>query len=175
MPLLYYIFGESTTLLPKLDDASRVYFDRLRETYFLPERNYLRAHLTMFHKLPGEHEAEILGDIEEACVREPFSLSVTGPRFLGKGVACELTSPELAALRKGLAMSWKPWLGAQDSQRFKAHVTIQNKVAPKQARALYEELSAAFTSFEVRGVGLSLWRYVGGPWEPVATRFLKER
>jgi hypothetical protein len=90
-------------------------------------------------------------------------------------VAYELTSPELAALRKGLATSWKPWLGAQDSQGFKAHITVQNKVAPKQARALYEELSAAFTPFEVRGGGLSLWRYVGGPWEPVATRFLEER
>lgn len=166
---------EPSILTLRLDQDSQTYFDRLRETYFPPERNYLRAHLTMFHKLPGEHEAEILGDIEEACARETFSLYVTRLRFLGKGVAYELTSPELAALRKGLATSWKLWLGAQDSQGFKAHVTVQNKVAPKQARALYEELSAAFTPFEVRGVGLSLWRYVGGPWEPVATRFLEER
>ncbi len=129
----------------------------------------------MFHKLPGEHEAEIFGDIEEACLRESFSLSVTGLRFLGKGVAYELTSPKLAALRKRLATSWRPWLGAQDSQGFKAHVTVQNKVAPKQARALYRELSAAFTPFEAQGTGLSLWRYVGGPWEPVDTRFFAER
>ena len=28
-------------------------FDRLRQIHFPPDRNFLRAHLTMFHRLPG--------------------------------------------------------------------------------------------------------------------------
>ena len=166
---------EPLILTLKLDDASQAYFDHLREAYFPPERNFLRAHLTMFHKLPGEHTGQILVDIEEACVQEPLHLTASGPRFLGKGVAYELVSPGLEGLRRRLAATWKPWLGAQDRQGFKPHVTVQNKVDPKKARALHEELSAAFAPFEIRGTGLSLWRYVGGPWEAVDTRFFEER
>ncbi len=51
----------------------------------------------------------------------------------------------------------------------KPHVTVQNKVSPERARALREQLLATFSPFEVEGVGLSLWRYLGGPWEPVGT------
>lgn len=38
------------------------FFDDLHSRYFPPERNYLSAHLTVFHKLPSEHRP----DIEEA-------------------------------------------------------------------------------------------------------------
>ena len=159
---------EPLILTLKLDEKSQTYFDRLREAYFPPERNYLRAHLTMFHKLPGDHEGEISSDLQEACrACEAFTLTVTGLRFLGRGVAYELAAPDLKGLRRDLAETWGPWLGAQDQQGFKPHVTVQNKVEPKQARALHEELSAAFAPFEARGEGLSLWRYVGGPWEPI--------
>lgn len=47
------------------------------------------------------------------------------------------------------------------------HVTVQNKVSPQKARALRERLEQTFTPFEVRGEGLLLWRYLGGPWELV--------
>ncbi len=162
--------AEPLILTLEIDDLSQEWFDRLRELYFPPERNYLRAHLTMFHKLPGEREAEISADLREVCRRrEPITLSVTGLRYLGRGVAYELASPELVALRRELAGKWGSWLGAQDRQGFKPHVTVQNKVYPEQARALREQLLAAFSPFEVGGVGLSLWRYLGGPWEPVGT------
>jgi 2'-5' RNA ligase len=153
-----------------MDERSQEHFDRLRERHFPPERNYLRAHLTLFHQLPGDREAEISAELREFCQdREPFTLAATGLRFLGRGVAYELSSPELLALRRELARSWEPWLSAQDRQGFKPHITVQNKVSPERARALQEELQASFTPFEIRGVGLSLWRYVGGPWEPEDT------
>ncbi len=153
-----------------LDDRSQEWFDHLRELYFPPERNYLSAHLTMFHKLPGEREPEISTYLREVCLRrEPFTLTVTGLRFLGRGVAYELSSPELVALRRELAEGWGPWLGAQDRQGFKPHITVQNKVSPETARALHERLKASYAPFDVEGVGLSLWRYLGGPWEPVGT------
>ncbi len=152
------------------DDASQGKFDRLREAHFPPERNYLRAHLTLFHKLLAEHEDEISADLKEVCEdREPFTLTATGVRFLGQGVAYELSSPDLQSLRKNLASRWEPWLGAQDRQGFKPHVTVQNKVSPDEARKLHESLQAAFSPFEVGGEGLSLWRYLDGPWEPAET------
>jgi len=153
-----------------MEDASQGKFDQLREAHFPPERNYLRAHLTLFHKLPAEHEGEISADLKEACEdREPFSLNVTNIRFLGRGVAYELSSPELLSVRKELAALWGPWLGAQDRQGFKPHVTVQNKVSPDEARELHGSLQAAFSPFEVVGEGLSLWRYLDGPWERVGT------
>ena len=153
-----------------MDERSQEHFDRLRELYFPPERNYLSAHLTLFHKLPGEREAEISAELHEACrEHEPLTLAVTGLRFLGRGVAYELSSPGLSALRRKLARSWESWLGAQDRQGFKPHVTVQNKVSPKRARALHEELQATFSPFEVETLGLSLWRYLDGPWEPAGT------
>jgi 2'-5' RNA ligase len=153
-----------------MDESSQEHFDRLRELHFPPERNYLRAHLTLFHKLPGDREAEISAELHEICQdREPFTLAATGLRFLGRGVAYELSSPDLSALRRELARSWEPWLGTQDRQGFKPHITVQNKVPPERARALQKELQASFTPFEIRGVGFSLWRYLGGPWEPAHT------
>lgn len=154
----------------EIDERSQEKFDRLRKLHFPPERNYLSVHLTLFHKLPGEREPRISADLQRVCRdRELLTLTATGIRNLGRGVAYELSSPELAALRRELAKNWEPWLGAQDRQGCKPHVTVQNKVSPERARALHERLLATFSPFEVGGVGLSLWRYLGGPWEPVGT------
>jgi hypothetical protein len=46
---------------------------------------------------------------------------------------------------------------------------VQNKVSPEEAKALHGQLLATFSPFDVGGVGLSSWRYLGGPWEPVGT------
>lgn len=45
---------------------------------------------------------------------------------------------------------------------------MQNKVAPEVARALHARLAAEFVPHGVQVPGLGLWRYLGGPWEPVA-------
>ena len=167
--------GAPLILTLLMDERSQERFDRLRELHFPPERNYLKAHLTLFHKLPGEREAEISSELRGVCQdREPLTFSVTDLRFLGRGVAYELSSPGLSALRRDLARRWEPWLGAQDRQGFKPHVTVQNKVSPEQARALQKELQATFSPFEVEGLGLSLWRYLGGPWEPAGTYLFGE-
>ena len=150
-----------------LDDVSQAAFDRLRRAHFAPERNHLAAHVTLFHALPGAAEAEVVADLEDAVRRPAFPVRVRGLRFLGRGVAYDLESPELAALRCGLARPWAPWLTPQDRQRHSPHVTVQNKAAPEQARALLAELSAGFVPYDVTATGLALWRYVGGPWEPV--------
>ena len=151
-----------------MDDESQERFDRLREAHFPRERNYLSAHLTLFHHLPGDREGEIAEEIQEACRGQaPIALRASGLLFMGRGVAYKLEAPQLVALRKRLARTWEPFLTRQDQQGLRPHVTVQNKVPPEKARALHAQLEASFSPFEVRGEGLLLWRYLGGPWERV--------
>lgn len=151
-----------------LDAASQAFFDEQRRRYFPPGINYLRAHLTLFHALPGAKEAAIGADLVAAAAAEPgpLPLRVTGLRFMGRGVMYVLDSPTLPALHRGLQQRWRPWLTAQDAQGLRPHITVQNKVDPAVARALLTELSAGFEPFDVLGTGLALWAYRGGPWEP---------
>jgi 2'-5' RNA ligase len=151
-----------------LGDEAQRRFDRLRAAHFPPARNFLQAHVTLFHALPGEHEDAVRADLAAAARRPPFRVQLTGVRFLGRGVAYELSSPEVDELRGSLARAWAPWLTPQDRRRHRPHVTVQNKVAPDAARALHARLAAAFEPESVAALGLGLWRYLGGPWEPLA-------
>jgi 2'-5' RNA ligase len=152
------------------DQRSFAFFDEQRRRYFPPERNFIPAHLTLFHHLPGEHLDAIRHDIE-TCVsgQQPFTLDVKGLRSLGRGVAYVLASPELTGMRRHFALLWNHWLKPQDRQNHNPHVTVQNKVDPTQARALLEDLSDGFRPFQAEAVGLDLWWYRGGPWEKVKT------
>ncbi|WP_167585497.1 2'-5' RNA ligase family protein [Kineococcus rubinsiae] len=146
-------------------DAGRL--DALRERHFPPQRNQLRAHVTMFHQLPGEELPAVLDAVREACARPAFTVEVAGVRSLGRGAALVLRSPELDALRADLARRFTPWLTRQDAQRFSAHVTVANFLAPDAAKALVADLSAGFTPWAVRAEGVAVHRYLGGPWELV--------
>ena len=149
-----------------LDDAAQARLDRLREAHFPAERNYLRAHLTLFHHLPAAREGAIRADLAAlGAATAPLILRATGVRFFGRGVAYGFAAPELVARRDRLAEGWWPDLTEQDRRPLRPHVTIQNKVAPERARALYEALRADFAPFTIAGTGLLLWRYRGGPWE----------
>jgi 2'-5' RNA ligase len=150
----------------QLDQASFAALNELRTAHFPPERNYLPAHVTIFHALPGNEEIAIGAQLSAvAAVTQAFTLEFSRVRFLGRGVAIDLQSLELLALRATLATSWSAWLSAQDRQRYRPHVTIQNKVAPAAARALFDQLSSSWRACLGRGDGLLLWRYLGGPWE----------
>lgn len=96
-----------------------------------------------------------------------FSLTTSGWTSLGRGTALAFSSPELVTLRQRLAREWRDDLTAQDSARISPHVTVQNKVSPQEARELLRELQAGFAPFTAQAEGLSLWRYLGGPWEPL--------
>ena len=151
------------TLALHADDQAR--FERLRRLHFPPGRNLIPAHATLFHHLPGPQIEAVQDAIEARCAVPPFSVAVAGLRFLGRGVAYALESPQLTALRAGLAREWDGWLTPQDRQGYRPHVTVQNKASPDTARALHANLQAAFAPFTIRAEGLDLWRYLGGPWE----------
>lgn len=149
-----------------MDAAGFARLDAERRAHFPPGRNLIPAHLTLFHALPGEALDSIAARLAEVAARTaPLPLRVAGVRFLGRGVAFAIESPPLLALRAELAAGWEGWLGAQDRQGWRPHVTVQNKAPPEVARSLYDDLRAGFTPWQARGEGLLLWHYRGGPWE----------
>ena len=140
--------------------------DGLRRQHFPPERNQLSAHLTLFHHLPPDLAPELRQRLNAATRRQaPPQAWLGGIMNLGRGVALRVESPELAAIRADLADAFAPLLTPQDAGGWRPHVTIQNKVAPHEARALHEQLAAQFVRRPLVIAGLSAWYYRGGPWE----------
>jgi hypothetical protein len=148
--------------------ADLAWLDGLRRAHFPPERNVLSAHLTMFHHLPPSCEVELRQRLREATHARAPRAEAAGLLDLGRGVAIRIVAPALADIREDLADALAGLLTPQDAAGWRPHVTIQNKVAPEQARALLRTLAADFRPRAVAITGLGLWRYRGGPWEKVA-------
>jgi hypothetical protein len=157
-----------------LDEPVQARLDALRRRHFPADRNHLDAHVTLFHHLPGAQVGAVREAVAEAARAPAPDVDVTGARSLGRGVAVTLSSPALAALRAELARAWDPWLTAQDRGKRELHVTVQNKVSPAAARALLGELTGVVGRERTRAAALALWRYAGGPWEPVARFAFRE-
>lgn len=151
----------------RLDDRSQLRFDRERSTHFPPGRTAVGAHVTLFHALPASSRGDVEDELARHQDRAPFTVAVGEPFPLGRGVAYGLRSTELDALHRELQQRWERLLTPQDRQRFTAHVTVQNKVTPEQARETLARLRAAFVPVDATAVGLQLWRYEGGPWSPL--------
>jgi hypothetical protein len=152
-----------------LDERSFSFFEALRKAHFSPERNFLVAHLTLFHHLPAE-EPSIMDTLKRTAAQlSIMPLAVTGTVFMGNGVAYKLESSALLRMHATLQGAFKDWLTPQDRQSLRPHVTVQNKVPAAEARVLYEELTGTFTPFTAYGTGLGVWIYRGGPWEALAT------
>ena len=136
----------------------------------LPTSIRFPAHISLFHRLPGDELLTIQRTLESTAKEcSVFALQVAGLRSLGYGVAYEVQSAELLALRRLLVSDLGfPW-SRQDQQRYKPHVTIQNKVSAAHAFDTFEALQKAFTPFEIHGMGLCLWEYLDGPWKLISS------
>lgn len=155
---------EPLILTLKLDDTSQSYFDGLRKQYFPPERNFIDAHLTLFHHLPAGEDV-ILNTLQTLVQQQPvFDISVARVVTIGNGVAYKCESDQLQNLHKHLQRQWEQWLIPQDRQKLWPHITVQNKVSADVASATLNKLTSEFTPFAVKAVGFSLWKYMGGPW-----------
>ncbi len=153
----------------RLEPRLQGVLDALRHEHFPPERNFLAAHVTLFHALPGDREVALRRDLSEvAAATPPLGVTLPGVGHWGKGVFVKLESPGLLAVRARLRAGWEPWLTRQDRQGYRPHVTVQNKVSKERAQALYEHLSATWHPLGGSALGLELWRYLGGPWAFVA-------
>ena len=81
---------------------------------------------------------------------------------LGGGVAYRAVSVELDSIRESIADHFHGSLSAQDANGWRAHVTIQNKVTPRDATALFNRLDQDFRPRALAIHGLALHRYLGG-------------
>ncbi|MFZ1741943.1 MAG: 2'-5' RNA ligase family protein [Pontixanthobacter sp.] len=140
----------------------------LRTAHFPPERNFLDAHVTLFHALPPSSESEVkraLADV--AAQNSAVPAQIVGIMSLGRGTALKLSSPAMSQIRDELASRFHGLLTLQDQQSPRFHITIQNKVTTEAAKALQSELSPQFAARDFYFSGLSLHIYRGGPWEHV--------
>ena len=149
--------------------ADQAWFDAQRRLHFPPDRNHLAAHLTMFHHLPPTMADEIKQRLtgETRGVRVPQA-RLSGLISLGRGVAYRIESTGLEEIRLRLAAAFAGVLTPQDQAGWRPHVTVQNKVAPAEARALLADLQADFLPRPLAIAGLASWWYRGGPWEPLS-------
>jgi hypothetical protein len=140
----------------------------LRTAHFPPERNYLKAHVTLFHALPYFCADEIrAGLAAEASAEAPVEAELVGLMSLGGGTALKLASQPMLDLRDRLADRFHGLLTSQDTHRPRLHVTIQNKVSSKEAKALQAALEPQIIPQKFRFAGMGLHIYRGGPWEHV--------
>jgi hypothetical protein len=145
------------------------WLEGLRRLHYPPELNRVPVHLTMFHALPPSAEDEAKRQLAlQAAAPAPKAL-ITGLMDLGGGVAFRVASEDLDTIRDELAEHFHGLLSAQDIGGWRPHVTIQNKVGNRQARALLAELEPQFRPRPLGIAGLSLHRYLGGPWETVGS------
>ena len=152
-------------LTAQLNEEAQSFFNQKRKQYFPPERNFIEAHLTLFHHLP-DADTDIIQTLEALCAQQKcIELSVVEPRSIGKGVAYKIEGKPLVSLHKNLQMEWSEKLTMQDQQGLWPHITIQNKVTPEEAKQTLAQIKEDFVPFTVYATGLILWRYLNGPWQ----------
>lgn len=145
------------------------WLEGLRRRHYPAERNRVPAHLTMFHSLPPSTEAEIRGVLARLAAGPAPHAFIAGLMNLGGGVAFRIASEELDRIREEIAGRLSGLLTAQDKAGWSPHVTIQNKVPPRDARALAAAIGSTYDRRPIRIAGLGLHRYLGGPWETLRT------
>lgn len=154
----------------EMGKADQAWANGLRRNHFPPERNFLDAHITLFHHLPPSHLPEIKSRLATLASEYPPPIAhLTEVMMLGRGVAYRVDSPELLSIRDELAEEFRGLLIPQDQARPRLHITVQNKVEPATAKALHAELSAGFTPRPISISGLAAYYYRGGPWEHIAS------
>jgi hypothetical protein len=148
-------------------DGDNGWLQDLRRTHYPPERNRVPAHLTLFRQLPPSLERELGTRLARVAAAKAPRATIAGIVDLGEGTALRVESEELEAIRAELADAIHGLLTPQDLSPWRPHVTIQNKVVPRAARALQQQLRATFEPRPLAIRALAAWRYLEGPWEPI--------
>ena len=148
--------------------ADQAWANGLRRAHFPAERNFVDAHITLFHHLPPSHLPEIKSRLAGLVADYPAPVAFLGDvMLLGKAVAFRVDSPELLSMRAALADSFRGLLIPQDQAQPRLHITVQNKVEPPVAKALHAHLLDSFRPRPLAISGLSAHYYRGGPWEHI--------
>jgi hypothetical protein len=153
-----------TALFGPGDDG---WLQEMRRKHFPPERNQVPAHLTLFHHLAPSAEAALLRRLAIYAATPAPRAETAGIIDLGAGTAYRVLSEELEDIRADLAEAMHGLLTPQDQAPWRPHITIQNKVEPREAKQLQQQLRTTFQPRPLALRGLAAWRYLGGPWELV--------
>ena len=149
--------------------ADFAWLEGLRRSHYPAELNRVPAHLTMFQSLPPSAVDEVGRQLKLHSAGPPPRAIIAGLMPFDAGVAFRIVSDELDSIREAIADHFHGLLSAPDAAGWRPHITIQNKVPPKQARALLAGLQRDFRPRSLRLAGLSLHRYLGGMWETIAS------
>lgn len=145
------------------------WLEGLRRAHYPAEQNRVPVHLTIFQGLPPSAVEEVKQQLAIHSAGQAPRATIAGLMKLDTGVAFRVVSDDLEAIRDAIAGHFHGLLCAPDAAGWRPHVTIQNKVVPKEARALVAELERNFQPRPLGIVGLSVHRYRGGPWETLAS------
>jgi 2'-5' RNA ligase len=161
------VSGGAIIVTATFGDGDNGWLQDLRRTHYPPERNRVPAHLTLFRQLPPSLEPELGTRLARFAASRPPFATVAGVMDLGEGTALRVESEALIRIRDELAEIFHGLLTPQDEAAWRPHVTIQNKVDRREARALQQRLRAAFRPRPLAIRALAAWRYRDGPWEPI--------
>jgi hypothetical protein len=142
----------------------------LRTEHFPRERNWLKAHVTLFHSFAPSLRDELPRFL--ARIAGEFSAptaEICGLMDLGGGTALEIRSPGMLAIRGRIADHFWHMLTSQDQGGKKLHITVQNKVPRAEAIALQAALGQRMTARAFAFTGLGLQLYQNPHWEAVGT------
>jgi hypothetical protein len=153
-----------TALFGPGDDG---WLQQLRREHYPAERNRVPAHLTLFRQLPPSAEGELSRRLAVHAAATAPRATLAGVVDLGEGTALRVESEALEDMRYQLAEALHGLLTPQDQAPWRAHVTIQNKVEPREARRLQQRLRATFAPRPLAVRALATWRYLDGPWEKI--------
>jgi hypothetical protein len=137
----------------------------LRRAHFPPERNYVPAHISLFHHLPPARLDELVRVMRDLAGGPPPVARLSRVLKLGRGVSFAVDAPELLAMREEIADRFRYDLIPQDQHSPRLHITIQNKASAEDAAALFADMEAGFRPRALSITGLAAWYYRGGPWE----------
>jgi len=154
-------------------DGDNGWLQDLRRRHYPPERNQVPAHLTLFHHLSPSLERELGQRLGTYTAIPPPRARISGVIDLGAGTAFRVESEDLEDIRYDLAEAFRGMLTPQDMAPWRPHITIQNKVEPKEARRLQQQLRATFEPRPLTIKGIATWRYLGGPWDPIRTQVFR--
>lgn len=155
-----------TALFGPGDDG---WLQEMRRTHYPRAHNRVPAHLTLFRQLPPSLERELGQRLAAATAAPPPRAAITGIMDMGEGTGLRVESEDLDAIRDDLAEAFFGLLTPQDQAGWQPHITIQNKVEPREARALQQRLRATFESRPLTIRALATWHYQEGRWEPLRT------
>jgi hypothetical protein len=148
-------------------DGDNGWLQEMRRQHYPPERNRVPAHLTLFRQLPPSLGAELNGRLAALARRAPPKAAIAGVIDLGEGTALRVDSDELEEIREDLASALHGLLIPQDLAPWRPHITVQNKVEPREARQLQQRLRSELHARPLAVRGLGTRRYLDGPWETI--------